>query len=467
MGVSSLRAQLEKGEVSSRELVAQALERIEATQPTLNAFRRVRAEAALAEADAADARLRAGERGPLLGIPVAIKDDIDIAGEPTAFGCEGEFEPKADDCETVRRVKLAGAVIVGKTNTPELGQWPITEGPAFGATRNPWNLDHTPGGSSGGSAAAVAAGVVPVALGSDGLGSIRVPAAWTNLVGIKPQRGRISTWPDAVAFNGLAVIGPLARTVADAAALLDAASGPAADDRHPPPAPAEPYAAAAAREPGRLRIALSLKAPYAVFRTPLHPEVADAVRRLAQSLAGLGHDVEPADPSYGVLGVGVFSRSLGGVTDWLKRLPARDRLDPRTLEAERVGRLLGAAPVLAGARALERPMARQVGAIFRRYDVVLTPTNAQPPPLVGAWDGLSGWATDQAMLKACPYTWPWNVLGWPAVAVPAGFTGDGLPLGAQLLGPANSEPLLLSLAAQLEDAERWHERRPAAAASQA
>jgi amidase len=464
MELISLRAQLERGEVSSRELVVQALQRIDATQPTLNAFRRVRADAALAEADAADARLRAGERGPLLGIPVAIKDDIDIAGEPTAFGCEGEFEPKGDDCETVRRVKLSGAVIVGKTNTPELGQWPITEGPAFGATRNPWNLDHTPGGSSGGSAAAVAAGVVPVALGSDGLGSIRVPAAWTNLVGIKPQRGRISTWPDAQAFNGLAVIGPLARTVADAAALLDAAGGPAAGDRHPPPAPAEPYAAAAAREPGRLRIALSLRAPYAVFRTPLHPAVAEVVRRLGQTLAGLGHDVEPADPSYGVLGVGVFSRSLGGVKDWLERLPARDRLDPRTREAERAGRLLGAAPLLAAARALERPMARQVGAIFRSYDVVLTPTNAQPPPLVGAWDGLSGWATDQAMLKACPYTWPWNVLGWPAVAVPAGFSGAGLPLGAQLLGPANSEPLLLSLAGQLEAAERWHERRPAVSA---
>src|SRR3954468_23001595 len=235
MGLISLRAQLEKDEVSSRELVVQALQRIDATQPTLNAFRRGRADAALAEADAADARLRAGERGPLLGIPVAIKDDIDIAGEPTAFGCEGEFEPKGDDCETVRRVKLSGAVIVGKTNTPELGQWPITEGPAFGKTRNPWNLDHTPGGSSGGSAAAVAGGVVPVALGSDGLGSVRVPAAWTNLVGIKPQRGRISTWPDAETFNGLAVIGPLARTVADAAALLDAAGGPAAGDRRPPP----------------------------------------------------------------------------------------------------------------------------------------------------------------------------------------------------------------------------------------
>jgi amidase len=171
-------------EASSRELVEAALRAIEATQPTLNAFACVCAEEAQRGAAEADRRLAAGERTPLLGVPVAIKDDTDLAGYPTAFGCAGSFAPKETDSESVRRLRMAGAVIVGKTTTPELGQWPITEGQSFGVTRNPWSLAHTPGGSSGGSAAAVAAGVIGAALGSDGLGSIRVPAAWTHLVGI-------------------------------------------------------------------------------------------------------------------------------------------------------------------------------------------------------------------------------------------------------------------------------------------
>ncbi len=158
-------------------LVAEALGKIDATQGTLNAFRVVRHAAAMAEARDADRRLASGERLPLLGVPIAIKDDVDMAGEPTAFGCAGEFPPADADCEAVRRLRAAGAVIVGKTNSSELGQWPFTEGPAFGATRNPWHLDHSAGGSSGGSAAAVAAGLVPAAVGSDGAGSVRIPAA--------------------------------------------------------------------------------------------------------------------------------------------------------------------------------------------------------------------------------------------------------------------------------------------------
>lgn len=222
--VETARA-LADGTITSRALVEQSLARIEASQGSLNAFRIVRARAALAEAAAADAQLAAGVRKPLLGVPVAVKDDMDVAGEPTAFGCRGEFPAVARDGEAVRRLRAAGAVIVGKTNTCEFGQWPFTEGPAFGATRNPWNPDHTPGGSSGGSAAAVAAGLVPAALGSDGAGSVRIPASWTHLVGIKPQRGRISTWPRGESFQGITVNGTLARTVADAALLLDAAAG--------------------------------------------------------------------------------------------------------------------------------------------------------------------------------------------------------------------------------------------------
>src|SRR3954465_12130884 len=249
--VETARA-LADGTITSRALVEQALARIETSQASLNAFRVVRTKAALAEAEAADAQLAAGVRKPLLGVPVAVKDDMDVAGEPTAFGCRGEFPAVARDGEAVRRLRAAGAVIIGKTNTCEFGQWPFTEGPAFGATRNPWSPEHTPGGSSGGSAAAVAAGLVPAALGSDGAGSVRIPASWTHLVGIKPQRGRISTWPDAEAFQGLTCIGPLARTVDDAALLLDAVAGPHPGDRHTPRPPDEPFAETARRaEPGR------------------------------------------------------------------------------------------------------------------------------------------------------------------------------------------------------------------------
>ncbi|MFJ5775573.1 amidase [Streptomyces sp. NPDC093094] len=445
------------GEVTSRALVEQSLARIEATRGSLNAFRVVRAEAALAEADAADRELAAGTRRPLLGVPVAVKDDMDVAGEPTAFGCPGEFPPVAEDGEAVRRLRAAGAVIVGKTNTCELGQWPFTEGPAFGATRNPWNPGHTPGGSSGGSAAAVAAGLVPAALGSDGAGSVRIPASWTHLIGIKPQRGRISTWPRGEAFQGITVNGTLARTVADAALLLDSASGSHPLDPHRP-APLD-VSAAVGRDPGRLRIALALKPPFTAVPARLHPEIRARVVGLAEKLAAWGHTVEEADPPYGQIGLAFVPRATAGIAEYVREAPSPALLDPRTRDAARLGRLLGGVPLRAARRA-EAVLHRRIGAFFTSYDVVLAPTTAAPPPRIGAMLGLGGFATDRAMIAACPYAWPWNVLGWPGVNVPAGFVTGGLPVGAQLLGPAASEPLLVSLAAQLEAELRWHEHRP-------
>ncbi|MEV5610759.1 amidase [Streptomyces sp. NPDC052225] len=459
LGLGDTARELADGSVSSRALVERALAGIERTQPVLNAFRQVRAEAALAEADAADRALASGERRPLLGVPVAVKDDMDVAGEPTAFGCAGEFPARERDAEAVRRLRAAGAIVVGKTNTCELGQWPFTEGPAFGDTRNPWAPAHTPGGSSGGSAAAVAAGLVPAALGSDGAGSVRIPAAWTHLVGIKPQRGRISTWPWAEAFHGITVNGTLARTVADAALLLDAASGNHDGDPHRP-APVH-AARAAQQEPGRLRIALSLRMPFTATPKRLEPAVRSRVVALAERLAALGHDVAEADPRYGQIGLAFVPRATAGIAEWVDRVPDPARLDPRTREAARMGRLLGGAPLRAARRA-EAVLHRRVGALFDRYDVVLAPTTAAPPPRVGDLARLSGWRTDRAMIAACPYAWPWNVLGWPGVNVPAGLVGDGLPVGAQLLGPAHSEPLLISLAAQLESDQRWFERWPPA-----
>jgi amidase len=452
---------LAEGAISSVELVELSLRRIAATQGTLNAFRCVRAEQAQAEAEEADRRLAAGERLPLLGVPIAIKDDVDLAGEETRFGCRGGFAAAAADCEAVRRLRAAGAVVVGKTHTPEVGQWPITEGPGFGATRNPWHLDHTPGGSSGGAAAAVAAGLASAALGSDGAGSVRIPAAWTGLVGIKPQRGRISTWPEPESFNGLTCLGPLTRTVADGALLLDVLGGAHHGDRHTPPPPAESYALAAQREPRRLRIGLSWRIPFSGAPARLDGRVRAAVQRLADVLRDLGHEVVGADPAYGLIGLPFMPRSTGGVNDWMAaHVTDPSLLDGRTHGNARMGRLF--APLLGLARALEAPLQRQVGRVFRRVDVVLAPTTAQPPLRVGAIDGLAPWATDKVVVGACPYAWPWNVLGWPGVNVPAGLTPEGLPVGAQLLGPANSEPMLISLAAQLERVERWQERHPPA-----
>src|SRR3954454_24212749 len=263
--------QLAAGTVTSEELVRRSLDAIEASQPTLNAFRVVLTKQAQADAAEADRKRAAGQQLPLLGIPIAVKDDVDVGGVPTRFGADGDIRPAAQDSEVVRRLRAAGAVIVGKTNTCELGQWPFTSGPAFGHTRNPWSREHTPGGSSGGSAAAVAAGLVAAAIGSDGAGSVRIPAAWTHLVGIKPQRGRISTWPLPEAFNGITVHGVLARTVTDAALVLDAASGNVDGDRHRP----SPVAAADAvgRPPGPLRVALSTKFPFNVFRPKLNPDI--------------------------------------------------------------------------------------------------------------------------------------------------------------------------------------------------
>ncbi|MBC9713843.1 amidase [Streptomyces sp. TRM66268-LWL] len=461
-GLAETARALAAGEQSSVALVEESLARIEATQSSLNAFRRIRAEAALTEAREADRRLASGERLPLLGVPVAVKDDMDVAGEPTAFGCAGDFPVKERDAEAVRRLRAAGAVIVGKTNTSELGQWPHAEGPAFGNTRNPWNTGHTPGGSSGGSSAAVAAGLVPAALGSDGAGSVRIPAAWTHLVGIKPQRGRISSWPDAEAFQGITVNGTLARTVADAALLLDCASGSHEGDLHRPPAIRA--AEAAGREPGRLRIALSFKMPFTATPKRLHPEMRGAVTALAEKLAALGHTVKSADPSYGRIGLTFVPRATAGIAEWVERVPDPSLLDPRTREAARLGRLLGGAPLRA-ARKAEARLHRRVGALFSSYDVILAPTTATPPPRVDTISRMGGLRTDQAMIAACPYAWTWNVLGWPGVNVPAGFTEAGLPLGAQLLGPEGSEPLLISLAAQLESELKWYEQWPDAAVS--
>ncbi len=456
--------QLASGASTSGDLVRGSLEAIQASQPTLNAFRVVLTDQALADAADADRKRESGEdisHLSLLGIPIAVKDDVDVAGAPTRFGTVGSDDTvriAETDAEVVRRLRAAGAVIVGKTNTCELGQWPFTNGPGFGHTRNPWSRDHTPGGSSGGSAAAVAAGLVAAAIGSDGAGSVRIPAAWTHLVGIKPQRGRISTWPLPEPFNGITVNGVLARTVADAALVLDAASGNAPGDLHkPPPVRASDHVS---RAPGPLRIALSTRFPFTGFRANLHPEIRSALEAVSGQLEQLGHTMVAADPDYGLrMSWNFLARSTAGIPEWIELVGRGVTLDKRTRSNARMGRLLSQ-HILRKARAHEAASQQRIGWIFNLADVVLAPTTAQPPPKVDAFDQLSGLATDRTMIHACPATWPWNLLGWPSINVPAGFTSDGLPIGVQLMGPAHSEPLLVSLAAALEAINGWASHEP-------
>jgi amidase len=456
-GLAGQAALVAAGAASSVELTRAALARIDASQRVLGAFRTVLHDAALRDAAEADRRRAAGEQLPLLGVPVAIKDDTDIVGETTPYGAGGDWPRAREDAEVVRRLRAAGAVIVGKTTTSEFGQWPTGDCLAFGVTRNPWDLSRSPGGSSAGSAAAVAAGLVAAALGSDGAGSVRIPAAWTGLVGLKPQRGRISSWPDPDPVYGITSIGPLARTVADVAVLLDAVAGNHPGDRARAPAPMAPFAVLAAEPVGRLRVAVSFAVPPFVDGD-VDPEIRAAVERLAGVLSGLGHDVARADPDYGLVGLGFLPRATAGSARWAGRAIAT-QLERATRGEARVGRVLRGWP-LRLARAAEPAQQRRVGRVFATADVVLTPTTAEHPLPVGALEGLGWWRSGKVSSRACPFCWAWNTLGWPAMSVPAGRSSAGWPIGAQLLGRPHDEATLLQLAGQLEEAERWPDQWP-------
>jgi amidase len=448
--LAAILARLDAGEVSSAELVDEALDRIAASP--LGAFRVVRAEAARAEAIEADRRRAAGEAGALLGVPVAVKDDMDVAGETTPFGCEGDFPVLADDSEAPRRVRAAGAIILGKTNTPEFGQWPFTEGPAFGITRNPWNLEHSPGGSSGGSAAAVAAGIVPVALGSDGAGSVRIPAAFCGVFGIKPQRDRLPLVRGASAgWHGLNHHGPLARSVADAALFLDAV----ADD----PPPGGFARAAALTVPRRMRIAVSTKMPPGIVAR-LGGEQRGAVEATAEVLRSLGHDVVEREIEYPPSAfTNVLARYLRGIHDEAGAVAHPELLEPRTRAMARLGGLLPRRAV-ARARAAESLMAARVQSVLATVDAVLLPGPSGPPFRVGALQGRGAMRTLNAAAAKVPYYGVFNATGQPACSVPAGFDRAGLPLAVQLAGRPRDEATLLALAAQLEQARPWADRRP-------
>jgi amidase len=294
-------------------------------------------------------------------------------------------------------------------------------------------------------------------VGSDGAGSVRIPAAWSGLVGLKPQRGRISGWPDPDAFNGLTTHGPLGRSVDDVALLLDVLRGNHPYDTFRLSQQSRPFRVMARQPVGRLRIAVSLKVP-ALLQARLDPEIKAATLRIAGVLAGLGHEVFAQDPDYGLIGLTFIPRGTSGVAEWSTRAP-NGQLERATRFEIKMGRALRGGPLI-WARRLEARYQAKIGRIFDKADVVLTPTNAQLPLPVGVLKGQGWWKSGQIASKACPYCWPWNVIGWPGLNVPAGFSVSGLPIGVQLLGHDSDEATLLALAAQLEAVERWDERHP-------
>jgi amidase len=445
------------GEVSPRELVELYLERIERLDPRLNTYRVVMAERALEEADRAEQRRADGEDLPLLGVPLAIKDEMDVAGEVTAHGSDAYGDPASEDSEIVRRLRAAGAIPIGKTNVPELEICGFTESERWGVTRNPWDPGRTPGGSSGGTAAAVAAGLAAAGTASDGAGSIRIPAANCGLFGLKPQRGRVSLAPAKSMWNGYSVFGFNTRTVIDTALLLDVAAGPAPGDVNAPPPPRAPYLEAARSSPPKLKVAVSTRS--LVPLAPIDAGTRQGLEQTAELLGSLGHEVSRRNPSYSLsIGNDFYPRWWDGIRQHSESMARPERLEPRTKGFARMGRTFRRR--VPKALANEAKHAARVNRLFENFDVLLTPTNAKLPVEVERWKGKGAVRTNIGMSFVYPFCAFWNYLGQPAASVPAGLSAEGLPLSAQLLGPPNSEELLISLAAQIEAERPWADRRP-------
>ena len=449
------------GDLHARELVEESLARAERAQGLLGPFAHLDSERALAAAEAAGSD-PAGP-GQLGGVPYAVKDlALACAGMPLTCGSRlfGDHLPDYDSAAAARP-KAAGMAVIGSTVSAEFGLYPVTEPGRFGVVRNPWSPEHTPGGSSGGAAAAVAAGVLPLAGASDAGGSIRIPAACCGLVGLKPSRGRVSLGPD-MGDHFLACEGVVSRTVADTAAMLDVLAGPETGDASWAPPPERPFAEAVSSWNGaRLRIGLIMEPPIEVAVDERHRAAATRVGGL---LAGLGHEVEEVDPFWrnpelpdlfgGLWGVGAATfAGWGTMVSGLE--PGPDTLDPLTLAfAARGGAV--PAPAYAGLVVALQGYARAVVAAGSRWDAILSPALAQRPPAVGALDGLTD--PEQAlarMLAFTPFTPLANVTGQPAISLPAGIADDGMPLAVQLTGRPLGEATLLHLAAELERTGAW------------
>jgi amidase len=472
---TALAAMVRSGEISARELVEISLARIAELDKQLNAFVDVDDERALAAADAVEP----GDTRPFAGVPIAIKNNRAVKGLRLTQGCQLMADFVADyDHNVTRRLKQAGFIVVGTTTLPEYGILPVTEARLFGPTRNPWDLERTPGGSSGGAAAAVASGMLPVAHGNDGGGSIRIPAACCGLVGLKPNRGRVSLAPD-LGDSVLTSDCVLTRTVADTAAILDAIAGYEVGDATWAPPPREPFAATTARPPSRwrdgeeelggLRIACTTLPP--VPDATVDPISAEAVTATAEILRSLGHEVEEVDPPWQgerareIFGA-VFSNHVALAIAFsgsvVGREPTEEDMEPMSWAIFSMMRTLDAVQSLAVAAQLQA-FARQLVAFLAPYDALLTPALAERPLPIGTLDTAAPdpMSTFTRSSLFTPFTPVINATGQPAISVPLFQGEDGLPLAVQLVGTPAGEGPLLALAAQLEAARPWDERRAA------
>jgi amidase len=451
-GVAETVAAIAAGDLTAAQATEDALARIAEHDDALNAFSVVLADLARAEAADRDAAQTAGdELGPLHGVPLAIKEELDVGGAVTTFGGLANTTPVEQDGEVVRRLRAAGAVIVGKTTMPEFGAFPFTESDALGVTRNPWDTRHSPGGSSGGTAAAVASGMVPAGLGGDGGGSIRIPSACCGLFGLKPQRGRVTQAPHPDLWFTLGTTGPLTRSVRDSALIYDVIRGSLPSDIYHA-GDTGSFVEAADRDPGRLRVGWTTK-PVTLGVRP-DPRHVRAVEDTVRLLTDLGHDVREIDPHYPDPTVAFVPQFLGGIRAESQRMEHFDRLEKRTRESYRIGSWVTPRVIDFAVRATEK-VSRKANRVFDDVDVLLTPTQPHRPARTGI---LMGTGTVRASLRALPaisYVALWNLAGNPAASVPRGLADDGLPLAVQLVGRTDDEPTLLSLSAQVEAASPW------------
>ena len=437
-------------EVSPVELVEEYLSRIERLDPELNTYVTVCAEEALAQA-------RGPLGGPFAGVPLPIKDLVDTAGIRTTYSCRAFADHvPSEDAELARRIRAAGFVVLGKSNTPEFGTTAVTESELNGICRNPWDTSRTPGGSSGGAAAAVAAGLAPLAQGSDGGGSIRIPASCCGLFGLKPTRGRTSPAPRGDAY-GFSVAGSIARTVADAAAFLDAIAGPTPGDQYVAPPPERPFVEEVGTPPGRLRVALVLEPP---TQGRVDPVCTAAARDAATLLEELGHDVEEVAVSWQSDALAELFATVWQTIPTLYGVRDPSRLEPLNAEFAARAEATSSADYVRAYVQLQR-YGRRVAAFCADYDIVLTPTLALPPVTAG-WvrEPEDPWEQYARAIEFTPFTPAVNVAGLPAASVPLTWTPEGLPIGVQLIASSGAEGLLLRLSAQVEQARPWAEKRP-------
>lgn len=471
-----LAALVQQGQVKPAELLETAMARAEVVNARLNAINRWMIPAARAQ-------LETGLRGPFAGVPFLVKDIVqDVAGEPTSAGSRAFADtPAAADSTYVQRARAAGLVIFGKTNLPELALKAVTENRVFGATRNPWDPERTPGGSSGGSAAAVAAGVVPMAGANDGGGSIRIPAAYCGLFGLRPGRGRVPVGPAiGEVWEGASSEHVLTRSVRDSAAMLDLLAGPDSGAPFHVAPHHQPFLNEVGRDPGRLRIGFSTRSPVG---GAVAPECCEAVETTARLLADLGHQVEEVEPPVDGLDVArcyirLYFGQVAAVTDGHRA--ADFELDTRALAM--LGRAMSSGDYVQ-ARQQWNLFARALGSFFERHDLYLTPTVAALPARIGELDTppleraalrpllwlnagrllmKSGIVDKLAFrsLQRTPFTQLANLTGNPAASVPLHWTPDGLPLGSQFVAPVGEEARLIRMAAQLEQAQPWFDRVP-------